>query len=484
MSTSLPAFTSPYGILSIDSYIKAHVKAKVETELLDLNINALNVIKGDCKFHKSFFKDIVKNRVHDYQPDIVGISALFNTSYNDLGLTARAVKEQQNSIYVIAGGGLPTNLYEKILEEFPQIDAICYGEGEIPMADLLNASDYEKLIYEHQSWINVQTVKAGKQMRDSFVNNLDEIPAFDYSLLNLEDYNARSLDKRYSGNDKKREMSIHTSRGCPFRCVFCSNMKLHGRKVRFMSINKVINEVRRMKDEFAATVLLVEDDHFFADVERAKIILERLSELNLRIEFPNGLAVYAIDEEIGRLLKKAGVSSVSLAIESGSDYVLNRIINKPLKSGMIKDKVEILKNNGITVHAFIVIGLPGEMDEHRLETQTMLLDVGFDWVHIFIGIPIVGSRLYDICIENNYLIDNDMKNHIISRANIKAPGVDPVKIEESAYQMNLMVNFVKNWNMSQGHYEKAVSYFKNITDKYPDHAFAHYFLSKAYEHMG
>ena len=114
----------------------------------------------------------------------------------------------------------------------------------------------------------------------------------------------------------------------------------------------------------------------------------------------------------------------------------------------------------VSQYAFIVIGLPGEMDEHRLETQTMLLDVGFDWVHIFIGIPIVGSRLYDICIENNYLIDNDMKNHIISRANIKAPGVDPVKIEESAYQMNLMVNFVKNWNMSQGHYEKAVSYLK------------------------
>lgn len=483
-STSLPAFTSPYGILSIDAYIKANVRYKVETELLDLNIDALYVIKGDCKYHSSYLTDIVKNKVRDYKPDIVGISALFNTSYNDIESTSRAVKEQQSSAFVIAGGGLPTNLYGKILEEFPNIDAVCYGEGEIPMADLLNSSDYEKLICEHQSWISRKTVKAGKQMDNSFVANLDEIPAFDYSLINLDDYNARSLDKRYSGNDKKREMSIHTSRGCPFNCVYCSNIKLHGRKVRFMTINKVMEEVRRMKNEFGATVLLIEDDHFFADVERTKTLLDRLSEFSLRIEFPNGVAVYAIDEEIGRLLKKAGVSSVSLAIESGSDYVLRKIINKPLKTSMIKGKAEILKKNSITVHAFIVLGLPGEMDEHRLQTQNMLLDVGFDWVHIFIGIPVVGSRLYDICVENDYLIDKDMKNHIISRANIKAPGVDPVKIEDSAYKMNLMVNFVNNWNMSQGRYEKAASYFKNVAEKYPDHAFAHWFLSKAYEHMG
>jgi anaerobic magnesium-protoporphyrin IX monomethyl ester cyclase len=482
-SISFPAFTSPYGILSIDAYIKANVKSKIETELLDLNIDALNIVKGNCKFHPSYFTDIVKSKVRDYRPDIVGISALFNTSYNDLEPTSRAVKEQHNSAFVITGGGLPTNLYGKILKECPYIDAVCYGEGEIPMADLLNSPDREKLICEHRSWASRKTVEAGKQMGDSFIINLDEIPTFDYSLINLDAYNARSLDKRYSDDDKKREMTIHTSRGCQFKCVFCSNIKLHGRKVRFMTINKVIEEVSRMKNEFGATVLLVEDDQFFADVKRAKTILDRLREFNLRVEFPNGLAVYAIDEEIGRLMKKAGVSAVSLAIESGSDYVLKRIINKPLKTSMIKGKVEILKRNGITVHAFIVLGLPGEMDEHRLETQNMLLDVGFDWVHIFIGIPIVGSRLYDICVEKGYLMSSDMKNHIISRANIKAPGVDPVKIEESAYQMNLMVNFLNNWNMSQGRYEKAASYFENVAEKYPDHAFAHYFLAKAYEHM-
>ena len=388
-----------------------------------------------------------------------------------------------DSALIVEVGGLPTNLYRKILEECPHIDAVCYGEGEIPIADLVNAADHEKLIEEHQSWANRKTIKSGKVPADSFVYDLDEIPGFDYSLVNLKDYNARSLDKRYSAQEGKMEMSIHTSRGCPFNCVFCANIKLHGRKVRFMSVEKVIKEVKMMKDNFGLSVLIIEDDHFLADKKRAETILTKLSEFGLRIEFPNGLAVYAIDEEIGRLLKKAGATTVALAVESGSDYVLQKIINKPLKASMIKNKVRILRENGIQVHAFIVVGLPGEMNEHRLETMNMLQDVGFDWVHIFIAIPIVGSRLYDICVDNNYLVNNDMNNHIISRANIKAPGVDPAEIEEFAYKMNLSINFVNNFNMSQGAYEKTAIYFSNVAQKYPEHAFAHYFLSQAYERM-
>lgn len=482
-SLAMPAFTIPYGILSIDAFIKGNAKLLVETGLLDLNIEAFKFVTWESEYSSSYLTDLVKDKVYNYQPDIVGISALFNTSYNYIGPIATAVKEQSESVLTVIGGGLPTNLYRKILEDFPNIDAACYGEGEIPMLDLVNATDNERLIKEHQSWATRKTIQSGKVLAKSFVYNLDEIPGFDYSLVNLNDYNARSLDKRYSDQEDKREMSIHTSRGCPFNCVFCANIKLHGRKVRFMTVEKVISEVTMMKNNFGLTVLIIEDDNFLYDKKRAKTILRKLSKFGLRIEFPNGLAVYAIDEEIGQLLKNAGATTVSLAVESGSDYVLQKIINKPLKTSMIKNNVWILKKNDIQVHAFIVVGLPGEMHEHRLETMNMLQDVGFDWVHIFIAIPIVGSRLYDICINNNYIINSDMNNHIISRANIKAPGVDPTEIEEFAYFMNLSINFVNNFNMSQGEYKKAATYFNNIVKKYPEHAFAHYFLSKAYDHM-
>lgn len=483
-STLLPAFTVPYGILSIHAYVRKHVDKHIDFELLDLNISAHQILMMGTECPDSYFQEVVKKKVEEFKPHIVGISALFDTSYGDLVTVSKAVKEANQQILVIAGGGVPTNLHSQVLAEVTTIDAICYGEGEIPMADLLNAADYEELIASHPSWGNRKTELAGKVLRNTFVQDLDEIPEFDYSLINMDNYNARSSDKHYAGDGAKREMSIHTSRGCPFNCVFCANGRLHGKKIRFMSVAKVTSEVARMKDEYGATVLLIEDDNFLADKKRAKKILKELTKFQLRIEFPNGLAVYGIDTEVAELMKQAGVSVVNLAIESGSDHVLKNIIDKPLSVTMINEKVQVLRDNGILIHAFIVIGLPGEMDEHRQETIDMLKNVGVDWVHIAIAIPIVGSRLYDICVANDYLVSNDFKNHIISKANIKAPGVNPRDIERIAYKINLLINFVDNYNMAHGQFEKAAGYFKTVVDKYPEHAFAHYCLAKAYKEMG
>ena len=242
--------------------------------------------------------------------------------------------------------------------------------------------------------------------------------------------------------------------------------------------------MKRMRDEFGMTVLMVEDDHFFQDKERAKTLLRELAKLNIRLEFPNGVAVYAIDEEVAELFSKAGVSAVVLAVESGSDHVLNNIIKKPLKKKLIKPAVEALRKFDVRSHVFIVTGLPGEMDEHRQETLEMLLDNGFDWVHVNIAMPIFGSRLYDICVENGYL-DNPTSNDLVTtKAAIRAPGVDPVALEAFAYEAQLRVNFVENYNMKIGRYDVALNYLKNVTNKYPDHAFGQLYLAKCLFSLG
>lgn len=82
---AMPAFSMPYGMLSIDVYIKANVKDEIETDLLDLNIEAFRFITGECEYNDdSYLTDLVKDKAHNYQPDIVGISNLFNTSYDYL----------------------------------------------------------------------------------------------------------------------------------------------------------------------------------------------------------------------------------------------------------------------------------------------------------------------------------------------------------------------------------------------------------------
>ena len=307
----------------------------LQTRILDLNVTLAEYIDTKpAESYSEFFSNKIKIVSEEFKADVVGLSALFNTSNVYLKFLSDSISDHLPKAFVIAGGGLPSAAYQSIRDlsfnlrnlqrrgRTTFIGAVkCKKQKaartRAPHMDLPSGPERKKLIVH------------------SFIDDLDQIPVLNYDLPDIKEnfthYNNRSIDKTYTAQ-KKREFAIHTSRGCPFLCVFCSNPSLHGRKARYMSIDRVIAEVTRMKEEFGLTVLLIEDDHFFNDKDRAKEILRRLASLNIRIEFPNGLAVYAIDDEMARLLGEAGASAVALAVESGSEYVLNKIIKKPLKN--------------------------------------------------------------------------------------------------------------------------------------------------------
>lgn len=475
---SIPAFTTPYGVLSLASYVKGKALGPVVFDLLDLNLEAYKQVSAsaDPEAVKGKLKEITAAKLNGGY-DIVGISALFNSSYYYLSeLFAAVGSVPGNRPLCVMGGGLASNLYPDLLREFDALDAVCVGEGEVPLLELVDSDDRNRVLSGHPSWITRSSLAQGKVPTAVYVQDLDEIPMLDYSLVDLDDYNARSLDKTHCGAKGKREMTIHTSRGCPFNCVFCANSSLHGKKIRYMSEGRVISEIDNMIRISGMNVLLIEDDHFLSNKKRAKSILRELNRRGIRVEFPNGIAVYAIDAEIGELLRRSGVTTVQLAVESCCDYVLKKIIDKPHTVSQIRTATGILRDNGILVHAFIVIGLPGEMPAHREESLKIIRDIGFDWVYFFIAAPIVGSRLYDICIENDYLVQKEYTKHIVSRGSIKAPGVDPQLIERQSYIMNLDVNFVNNYNVKNGHMDKALPYFEHVIKKYPRHALAYYAL--------
>ncbi|WP_269065497.1 B12-binding domain-containing radical SAM protein [Rhizobium sp. C1] len=480
----LPSFTIPYGILSMEAYLRVNCSKLEAVRLIDLNVTLKKLVEdGRTDEYEAVFRREIEASLIEFRPQIFGVSALFNTSFGYVESVLDVVKSHDPSILTICGGGLPSAAFEMMLRTCPSLDAICKGEGELPMKALIDSEDPWDVITEHKAWVDRAQLATGKVPQHDFIQELDEIPEFDYSFIDLDNYNSRSIDKRYADRPK-REMAIHTSRGCPFLCVFCSNPSLHGRSMRAMSVERVVNDVTRMRDEFDMTVLLIEDDHFFFDKERAKTLLKAFADLGIRCEFPNGVAVYAIDDEVAFLFSAAGVSAVVLAVESGSDYVLNHIIKKPLKKKLIRPAVEALRRHDVRSHVFIVVGLPGEMDEHRKETMDMLLETGFDWIHINLAIPIFGSRLYDICVENGYLETTRAEDFVATRANIRAPGVDPIAVENFAYEAQLRVNFAESANMRLGRHHIAMPYFQNVVSKYPEHAFGQFFYAKCLELEG
>ena len=131
------------------------------------------------------------------------------------------------------------------------------------------------------------------------------------------------------------------------------------------------------------------------------------------------------------------------------------------------------------------MGIPGEREQDRIETAQFIKDVGLDWASFSLASPIRGTELYDICVKNKY-IPEKMKigEYELGTYIIRAPGLDPETLPTVSYRMNLDVNFVNNRRMRMGDYAVAARCFEDVIERYREHAFAHYFLAKAYEKIG
>lgn len=454
----------PYGLLSVATYNKDLANIRI----IDLNDECLDY--GD-----------LRQMLEDFQPDIVGMTMMFDVSYSYLQDVLLIIKANCPKATTLLGGAAASYSYEEILKEQPLLDAICYSEGEIPMEDLLSNQDMTSA-----SWITRRSLSRETVPRISFIENLDDVIDIDYSFIDPNDYEMAEAFSPHVDNKKHKQFFIVTSRGCPFSCAFCSNGKIHGKKMRFASVRRIITHVQHLVDEYQMDVLTLYDDQILIDMPRAKLLFRSLAQFNLRIEMPNGLSPKFIDAEMAHLMKQAGVDTAYLAIESGSEYVLKKLIHKPLKLSMVKPAVEWLRAEGIFCHGFFVIGMPGETHEMRKETVRFIKDVGLDWAGLNPATPVRGSELYDQCIENGWIkkqrIDEiEDKKYIINAPEI---GLTPEIIETEINEMNLDVNFHNNYRMRIGDWETAARCFEEVIRRYSGHEVAKFYLEYCKERMG
>jgi radical SAM superfamily enzyme YgiQ (UPF0313 family) len=465
----------PYGVLSIVAYVTARAKVNVEFKIVDMNLY------GDPA------AQVVRKVLDEFEPDIVGISGLFSSMFNQVKEVAEIFKSLRPQTLLVVGGNVSTNCQNELFKYNPYVDAACFSEGEIPMLDLVDASDPLALLKSHQAWITREKLAQGFQARALYVENLDDIPALDFSLLDLDRYDTRCRNNNPFHKDGRggRRLPFITSRGCPFKCVFCAAGSLSGTKMRYMSPQRFLSDVRNAIEKYGLTKIVINDDQALLRKERMKEILAGLSDLNLLLEFPSGLNVKFIDPELARLFKAAGLEIANLAIESGSERVLKEIIVKPMKVKDVQPAVEMLRSNGLLVHGFFIFGFLGETADDRQATVDMIRSIGIDWANIYAAAPIRGSRLYDICVKEGFITDDsDILSTNIYQANIRTCDMDPEELTRFVYRVNLDVNFVNNFRLLRGDCDIAIGYFDNVAMNHPSHAFAHYCLSRAYQMRG
>jgi radical SAM superfamily enzyme YgiQ (UPF0313 family) len=473
----------PLGALSLSAYLKNI--AAVETRLIDFNI-ILNRLER-FEFHS--FGDFFRNffslpQESNYDPCIIGISALFTPSYQNVLDIAQCCREVFPDAIITAGGGVPTNMYNQIFKDSECFDALCYGEGEKPLLGLVKADDKLRYLEGDPSWITPRKADNKKAFLNNLIDNLDEIPFYDYGICEVNEYGLNPAITAYASiGEKNKNFHVMTSRGCIFHCSFCSSYTVHGRKMRYHSVNRVKEDLTRLKGEYGARTIVFQDDHFMADKQRALEIIDIIKGLRMTAVFQNGLALYALDREMLEALKSAGVNQLLLSIESGSDRVLKEIMHKPFDISAAKRVADDCRELGIYTNVNILIGLPGETKQDIEDTRSFLKTINANWFLIFCATPLVGSEMFNICVRKKYLkgnyIDCDYKKAVVETEDFTAE-----YIQETAYALNLELNFTENSDFKLGNYAVALKGFENAIRAKSDHAVAYYYAAKCHEKLG
>ena len=317
----------------------------------------------------------IKNHIKRMKPDLVGITCNSHERFFVFEL-AKWVKKIDSSIKVMVGGVHVTFTAESILKRFPEIDIIVRNEGEDSIRELCSGrkpASVAGITYRD---------KNGKIIVNKarpLISNLDDIPFPARDLVPLNKY-----EIRLPIPDKPRVTSIITSRGCPFRCNFCSATQMAGNKIRMRSADNVVDEMEQIMDNYPfLDGLFIYDDHFTMNKKRAIAIADEIKKRKLDMRLGCYGRVDSISRELVKSLKSAGFDMISFGIESGSSKVL-KAMNKGVNLRKIKDAVKITKSEGILARGSIFFGYPGEGISDILKTFRLIYQC-FDLHEIVMG---------------------------------------------------------------------------------------------------
>jgi radical SAM superfamily enzyme YgiQ (UPF0313 family) len=349
-----------------------------------------------------------KNEIKKYKPDFVGISVLTSEYGEILNIAAKLVKEVSQDIITFGGGVHVTVMKEQAMCEY--VDYGCMGEGEHLVPDLLNylqgKGDFPKtgLVYRENGEYIIQ--------EKAVVEDLEDIPWPDYSLVNMHDY-VNSLPRR--GSNRPPELpGIHltVSRGCPYNCNFCQVDHIFGRKIRMRKPEDIVEELLFLKKEYKIKSFVFQDDNLFSMKKKAKHLLRLMikEKLNLRYSV-SGFALFVMDDEMLDLMKESGCESVNIAIESGNERVLKEIVNKPIKDlRAVPSLIQKIKERDMLVMANFIIGLPGEKWSEIQDTIRYAEHCGADYVKFFAALPLIGTKMYEDAVKMGCIESLDGKD--------------------------------------------------------------------------
>ncbi len=335
--------------------------------------------------------------IRKFNPDIVGFSALYSGAFPFILPMARKAKEIVPDCLIVVGGIHATIFYEKILLNVPEIDIVVCGEGEEVLAAIADSAkigdwqDISSIAWRHKNGNILYN------QRTRYITQLDSLPKPAYKLIDFDNYRY-DFSYYYNPNDIPFDIvtPVLASRSCPMQCCFCAMHLVMGKKLRYRSPKKVVDEIEYLYDEHGIRYFSFVDDNITLNHKHAYGIFEQIIErkLDIVLDCLGGLNVNSLDRRLLETMKEAGVVYTPLAIEHGDDFIRNSIIKKGLMTEKIYEIANVCKDIGIRTKGLFVLGFLEETYDSIMRTKEMIEKLDLDMVRIFNLQPFPGTEVF------------------------------------------------------------------------------------------
>ena len=357
-----------------------------------------NVQIVDCLAERHTYGDF-EELVRREQPELVGIKT-YSADQSPVAEMLRRVKSVSPQIHTVMGGPHPSvEKPERLYQYFPHMDFAFAGEAEsgfVRFLQMLEQKDNDFSLIPGLIWRDAQgDIRVNERQVTEDLNSLP-MPAWDL----LQPLRYKYGYAFINGTFPAAPMAF--TRGCPYLCTFCGANRITGRKVRRRTPDNVIREIKHLKETYGIRSIDVVDENLALDRNHLITLCERIIEEKLDIVWscPGGVRIDRVDEEMIRLMEKAGCFAVSLGIESGSNRILKRI-KKNLTVEQTIEKVNMIKRvSNMSVMGLFMMGFPTETKEEIEQTIDLACKLPLD-VAVFNALRVMpGTEIHQELVED------------------------------------------------------------------------------------